>query len=203
MNTWQQQKCSKKREQMLRENIRYQQSLREVCRNEKNLERFCEQYETQAIEAERAGHHALAVRLAAENAKLKKHQLISSGMRGSLEIAHAMRSSNQAMTEIMMGARDAVNSLLANAAIPDMYTAQVELGTMQEYVQVFLDQSEILYEDFIADKNAPISEEGERYLKALLSSEHKEKQLKLLRDTNSQLAKLQHNRPIENEGGKK
>lgn len=202
MNTWQQQKYRKKREQMLREDVRYQQSLRDVCRNEKNLERLCGQYETQAVEAERAGHHALAVRLAAENAKLKKHQLIGRSVRGSLEIAHAIRSSNQAMAEIMQGAGNAANSLLASAATPDMYTTQVDLGTMQAYVQSFLAQSEMLYEDFAADENTPISEEGERILKTLLSSEHKEKQQKLIRDTNSQLAKLQRNRSMENEGGK-
>lgn len=203
MNTWQQQKDSKKREQMLREDIRYRQSLRDVCRNEKRLEQLCGQYETKAVEAERAGNHALAVRLAAENAKLKKHQSISSGVRGSLEIAHAICSSNQAMAEIMEGSRDATNSLLAGAATLDMYTAQVELGTMQEYVQAFLEQSEMLYEDFAAEENTSVSEEGERCLKAILSSEHKEKQLKLIRDTNSQLEKLQRNRPTENEGGKK
>lgn len=203
MNTWQQQKYSKKREQMLREDVRYRQSLRDVCRNEKNLERLCGQYETQAVEAERAGHHALAVRLAAENAKLKKHQLLSSRMRGSIEITHAIRSSNQAMAEIMEGSRDAANSLLASAATPDMYRTQVQLGTMQEYVQAYLEQSEMLYEDFVADGNTPVNEEGERILKTFLASENKEKQQKLLRDTNSQLAKLQRNRSIENEGGKK
>lgn len=202
MNSWQQQMYNKKREEMLREDIRYRQRLREVNRNEKNLERLCSQYEMQAVEAERAGHHAFAVRLAAENARLKKHQLMSSSMRGSLEMAHAMRSSNQAMADIMQGVSEVTNSLLAQATTPEMYAAQAEFAAMQEYLQTYLDQSEMLYEDYADKENTPANEEGERILKELLSSEHKEKQLKLIRDTNSQLEKLQRNRSAENEGGK-
>lgn len=187
---------------MLRDDIRYRQRLRDVCRNEKNLERLCGQYEMQAVEAERAGHHAFAVRLAAENARLKKHQLMSSSMRGSLEMAHAMRSSNQAMADIMQGVSEVTNSLLAQATAPDMYAAQAEFAAMQEYLQTYLDQSEMLYEDDADQENTPTNEEGERILKKLLSSEHQEKQLKLIRDTNSQLEKLQRNRSAENEGGK-
>lgn len=200
MNTWQQLMYSKKRERMLRESIRYRQSLREVCRNERNLERLSGECETQAVAAERAGQHALAVRLAEENAKLKKHQLFSSGVRGSLEIAHAMRATHQAMADIMEGSRDAVHAMLDGAPTPDMH---VELEMMQEHVQAFLDESAKLCEDFSPEENTPLREEGERCLKALLSSEHKEKQLKLIRDTNSQLAKLQRNRPTESEGGRK
>lgn len=203
MNTWQQLRRSKRREQMLQENIRYRQSLREVCRNEKNVERLCGECEAKAIEAEKAGNHALAVRLASQNAKLRKHQLVSSGMRGSLEIAHAVQSSNQAMADILEGSRNAANSLLADAAAPDAYATQAELESMKEHVQTFLEESGAFYDDLETAGNEPVSEEGERYLKTLLSSENKEKQRKLLRDTNSQLEKLQRNRLTENEGGKK
>lgn len=202
MNSWQQQMYNKKREEMLREDIRYRQRLREVNRNEKNLERLCSQYEMQAVEAERTGHHAFAVRLAAENARLKKHQLMSSSMRGSLEMAHAIRSSNQAMADIMQGVNDVADSLLTRMTAPDMYSTQVEFEAMREYLQTYLDQSEMLYEDYAAEGNTPVNEEGERILKKLLSSGQKEKQLKLIRDTNSQLEKLQRNRSAENEGGK-
>lgn len=202
MNSWQQQMYNKKREEMLREDIRYRQRLREVNRNEKNLERLCSQYEMQAVEAERTGHHAFAVRLAAENARLRKHQLMSSSMRGSLEMAHAIRSSNQAMADIMQGVNDVADSLLTRMTAPDMYSTQAEFEAMREYLQTYLDQSEMLYEDYAAEGNTPINEEGERILKKLLSSGHKEKQLKLIRDTNSQLEKLQRNRSAENEGGK-
>ena len=201
MNTWQQRKRSKQREQALRENIRYRQSLREVCRNEKSLERLGAQYKAQAIEAEQAGHHALAVRLASEEAKLRKHQLLSSGMRGSLEIAHVMQSSNQAMADILEGSKNAAGTLLACASAPNLYATQAELEGMQEQVQMFLEDGSALYDDLVSQENQPVDEEGERCLKALVCSEHKEKRHKLLQDTNARLETLQRSRLTQNEGG--
>ncbi len=203
MNTWQQRKHTKQREQTLQGNIRYRQSLREVCRNEKDVERLCGQYQAQAVEAERTGQHALAVRLAAQEAKLRKHQITTSGMRGSLEVAHAVQSSNQAMADIMEDAKNAADSLLAYASAPDAYATQMELESMQEHVQTFLEESEAIFDDFVSGENDSTNEEGERCLKALLSSGNREKQRRLLRDTNSQLEKLQRNRLVENEGGRK
>lgn len=203
MNTWQQRKRNKQREQAMQENIRYRQSLREVCRNEKSLERLSAQYKAQAIEAEQAGHHALAVRLAAEEDKLRKHQFMSSGMRGSLEIAHVMQSSNQAMADILEGSKNAAGSLLACAPTPNAYATQAELEGMQEQVQMLLEDGSALYDDFVSEENHPVDEEGERCLKALLSSEHKVKQHKLLQDTNARLERLQRNRLTQNEGGLK
>lgn len=202
MNTWQQRKRSKQREQMLRENIRYRQNLREVSRNEKSVERLCEQYAAQATAAERAGNHALAVRLAAEASKLKKHQVVTNSMRGSLEIAHAVQSTNQAMADMIEASRNAAGSLLEDASAPDVYAMQTDLASMQEHVQSFMEESEMLYEDFERGEDAPVSEEGERYLKTLMNSTRKERQIKLLQDTNSRLEKLQRNRPTENEGSK-
>ena len=202
MNTWQQRKRSKQREQMLRENIRYRQNLREVSRNEKSVERLCEQYAAQATAAERAGNHALAVRLAAEASKLKKHQVVTNSMRGSLEIAHAVQSTNQAMADMIEASRNAAGSLLEGASATDVYAMQTDLASMQEHVQSFMEESEMLYEDFERGEDAPVSEEGERYLKTLMNSTRKERQIKLLQDTNSRLEKLQRNRPTENEGSK-
>ena len=202
MNTWQERKRLKQREQTLRDNIRYRQNLREVNRSEKSIDRLCAQYTAQAVEAERAGNHTLAVRLAGEAAKLKKHQTVTGTMRGSLEIAHAVQNTNQAMADIMEVSRNAAGSLLAGAAAPDMYAVQADLTSMQEHVKDFMEQSEMLYEDFEQGDDEPFSEESERYLKTLMASQNKEKQRRLLQDTNSRLEKLQRNRPTENEGSK-
>ena len=202
MNTWQERKRLKQREQTLRDNIRYRQNLREVNRSEKSIDRLCAQYTAQAVEAERAGNHTLAVRLAGEAAKLKKHQTVTGNMRGSLEIAHAVQNTNQAMADIMEVSRNAAGSLLAGAAAPDMYAVQADLTSMQEHVKDFMEQSKMLYEDFEQGDDEPFSEESERYLKTLMASQNKEKQRRLLQDTNSRLEKLQRNRPTENEGSK-
>lgn len=202
MNTWQERKRLKQREQTLRDNIRYRQNLREVNRSEKSIDRLCAQYTAQAVEAERAGNHTLAVRLAGEAAKLKKHQTVTGNMRGSLEIAHAVQNTNQAMADIMEVSRNAAGSLLAGAAAPDMYAVQADLTSMQEHVKDFMEQSEMFYEDFEQGDDEPFSEESERYLKTLMASQNKEKQRRLLQDTNSRLEKLQRNRPTENEGSK-
>lgn len=203
MNTWHQHKRMKKREQTLQGNILYRQSLREVYRNERSVERLCSQYEAQAIEAERTGQHDLAVRLAAQQAQLRKHQIVSSGMRGSLEVAHAVQSSNQAMAEIMEDSRRAANSLLASASSPDACATQMELESMREHVQTFLDDSAVFYEDFVSGEDEQVNEEGERCLRTLMSAGSKEKQRRLLHDTNTQLERLQRNRLMDREGGRK
>jgi len=83
-----------------------------------------------------------------------------------------------------------------------MYAVQADLTSMQEHVKDFMEQSEMLYEDFEQGDDEPFSEESERYLKTLMASQNKEKQRRLLQDTNSRLEKLQRNRPTENEGSK-
>lgn len=202
MNTWQERKRLKQREQTLRDNIRYRQNLREVNRSEKSIDRLCAQYTAQAVEAEHAGNHTVAVRLAGEAARLKKHQTVTGNMRDSLEIAHAVQNTNQAMADIMEVSRNAAGSLLAGAAAPDMYAVQADLTSMQEHVKDFMEQSEMLYEDFEQGDDELFSEESERYLKTLMASQNKEKQRRLLQDTNSRLEKIQRNRPTENEGSK-
>ena len=202
MNTWQERKRLKQREKKLRDNINYRQNLREVNRSEKSIDRLYTQYTAQAVEAERSGNHALAIRLAGEAARLKKHQTVTGNMRGSLEIAHAVQNTNQAVADILEASRNAVGSLLAGAAAPDVYAVQADMTSMQEHVQDFMEQSEMFYEDFEKGDDEPVSEENERYLRTLIASQNKEKQRRLLQDTNSRLEKLQRNRPTENEGSK-
>lgn len=197
MMTWDQRKRARQREALLRENIRYRQKLREVSRNEKCMRKSAEQYAAQALEAERAGDHARAVRMAAEAAKLKKHLAMTGSMRGSLEIAHAVQSANQAMADIMRVSSSAAGSLLEGAADPDVYTLQTELLTMQEHVRSFMEESEMLCDDLDHVDHTPVSEEGERYLKTLMSSSSKDKQLKRLQDINTRLEQLQRSRPGE------
>ena len=201
MSTWQERAHAKEREQTLRNNIRYRLNLREVNRSQQSLDRLCDQYTAQAVEAEKAGNHPLAVRLAAEAARLKKHQAVTGGMRGAMEIAHAVQSANQAMADMMKVSRSAAGSLLEGAAMPDMYALQTDLASMQEQVSDFMEESGMLYEDMTSISD-PHAEEGEKYLKTLMSSRSTEKQHKLLQDTNARLEKLQRSRPTENERSK-
>lgn len=202
MKAWKQRVRSKQREQVLRDNISYRQNLREVDRNERSMEKLVQQYAAMAVEAEKNGNHSLAVRMAAEAARLKKHQTVTGGMRGALEIAHAVQSTNRAMTDIMEISRNAAGPLMTDTQMPDAYTVQTELCVMQEQVQAMMEESEMLYEDLERVEDLPKNEEGERYLKTLMTSSRKDKQLKLLQDTNSYLEKLQRSRNTEHEGGK-
>ena len=106
------------------------------------------------------------------------------------------------MTNIMETSRTAAGSLLAGASTPDMCTVQADLVAMQEQVNEFLEQSSMFYDDLTENGPPEGSEEGERMLKTLMSANHKEKQLKLLQDTNSRLEKLQQHRPIQSERSK-
>lgn len=202
MNIWQQKKRSKQRAQILRENISYRQNMRELCRNEKNVERIADQYAARAVEAERMGNHALAVRMAAETAKMKKYLAATGNMRGSLEIAHAIQSANYAVTDIHAASASAAGSMLSQVSIPDMCALQADLISMQEHAQAFMEQYEALCEDDEVGSDVPHSEEGERFLAMLMASVNADRKRRLLHDTNIQLERLYRDRPLASEGGK-
>ena len=202
MSSWQQRKRSKQRGQMLRDNIIFRQNLREVNRNEQSMEKLAHQYALKAVEAEQAGNHALAVYMAAEAARIRKHLTMTGNMRGTLEMAHAVQSTNRAMSDIMEISRSAAGSVMMDASYPDAYSVQTDLCEVQDQMRSIMEESAIFYEDLENTQNTPENQEGELYLRALMSNSHKSKQQKILQDTNSRLEKLNRNRPTEHEGGR-
>ena len=202
MNIWQEKKRSKQRAQILRENISYRQNMRELRRNEKNVEQIADQYAARAVEAERMANHALAVRMAAETAKMKKYLATSGSMRGSLEIAHAIQSANYAVRDIHAASVSTAGSLLSQVSLPDISSLQADLVAMQEHVQAFMEQYEALCEEDVLASDTPCSEEGECCLATLMASANADRKRKLLYDTNVQLEHLYQNRPLASEGGK-
>lgn len=202
MNIWQEKKRSKQRAQILRENISYRQNMRELCRNEKNVERIADQYAARAVEAERMGDHALAVRMAAAAARMKKYLAATGSMRGSLEIAHAIQSANYAVTDIHAASVSAAGSMLSQVSLPDMSSLQADLIAMQDHVQAFMEQYEALCEEDALASDAPFSEEGESCLATLMASANADRKRRLLHDTNVQLERLYRDRPLASEGGK-
>lgn len=202
MNAWQEKRRSKQRAQILRENISYRQNMRELCRNEKNVERIADQYAARAVEAERMGDHAFAVRMAVAAAKMKKYLAATGSMRGSLEIAHAIQSANYAVTDIHAASVSAAGSMLSQVSLPDMSSLQADLIAMQEHVQAFMEQYEAFCEEDVLTSDAPYNEEGESCLATLMTSANADRKRRLLHDTNVQLERLYRDRPLASEGGK-
>lgn len=185
----------KQRQQLLMDNIHFRQNLRMVSQNEKEMDKLHTQYVAQAIEAERNGNHALAVRYAAEAAKLKNHRQVTATMKSSLEVAHAVQSTNRAMSNIMTTARDAVGSLNSSQTLADTFALQADMSIMEDQVQAFLEQNELIMDNMGASES-PVNEEGEKALAALMASSRQDKQAKLLQDTAKSLDKLPRHRAV-------
>ena len=202
MNRWRQNQRSRLRERLLMDNIHFRQNLRMVNQNEREMGKLHDQFAAQAVEAEKSGNHAMAVHLASEAAKLKKYRMVSSNVKNSLEVAHTVQSTNRAMAGILAASKEAVGSLAAGNAAANAYAMQTDLAVMQDQVQAFMEQSGMLFDNMAAQDESAGNEEGEKALEALLSSSRKDKQLRLLQDTNRRLERLPRNHRMENERSK-
>lgn len=191
---------NKQRPQLLMDNLQFRQNLRMLNQQEQVLDRLHNQCATQAIAAENDGKHRMAVHLAGEAANIKNFRMVSGSVKSSLEVAHAVKVTNRAITGIMAGTREMVNTLNCGQVEANACALQANMALIQDQIQVFMDQNEM----FLDTTNAidqTINEEGEEALAALMATTHKEKQRKLLQDTVKVLNNLPRHRTV-NDGSK-
>lgn len=186
----------KQRQQLLMDNIHFRQNLRMVTQQERQMDALYDQYAGQAIAAEKAGNHRMAVHLAGEAAKLKNFRNVSGSMKTSLEAAHAVNTATRAMNGIITGAKEAVSAMNCSQVAADTIALQTNMALMQDQVQAFMEQNELCLNDFNFS-DAPVNEEGEKALADLMSSTRKDQQRKLIQETAKSLDKLPRHRTTD------
>ena len=190
------------REKQIMDRIAYNQNLREIHENEKSMDRLYAQYCSKAIEAENAGNHEQAVRMANEALKIKKQKDISTNMKNAMEIIRNVQVTNRAMSEISAIFKDTLRGFSNKQIAQDLSTVQMEFALANENLQMLMGQNNLLLDECDEPTQNQMREEDEQYLQELLSASQKEKQNKLLRDTQRRLQRIQRNRPVENERSK-
>ena len=190
------------REKQIMDRIAYNQNLREIHENEKSMDRLYEHYCSKAIEAENAGNHEQAVRVANEALRIKKQKDISTNMKNAMEIIRNVQVTNRAMSEISAISKDTLRGFSNKQIAQDLSTVQMEFALANENLKMLMGQSDLLLDEYDEPAQNQMREEDELYLQELLSASQKEKQNKLLRDTQRRLQRIQRNRPVENERSK-
>lgn len=195
-------KCSKAREKQIMDRVFYRQSLREINENEKSMERLYEYYCSKAVEAENAGYHEQAIRMANQAQKIKKQKEISTNIKNTIEVLHSVQTTNRALVEIAAISQKTAGGLLGKQSVQDLSVMQTELAIARENLQMTLEQSDQYLDEYSEPNQSQIREEDEQYLQELITASQKEKQIKMLRDTQQRLQQIQKNRTIEKERNK-
>lgn len=174
-------------------NLKFRQSLREVSLNERSMENACAQMTARAVEAEKNGDHALAVRWAGEAQKLKKYLLMSGNMKDAAEAAHAIQQTNTAMKDLLTAA----GTLAAGLDKADPVSLQMEAAELQSSAQIMLEEGGQMLDALPAEQDGEALEAGEQYLQQLMRSAAAAQRARMLQDTNRKLDQLQKNRSAE------
>lgn len=190
------QRRARERQQQLEKEIQYRQNLRAVKAEKRRIETLVEDYSNKAVAAEREGHHDRAVRLAQEAGRLKKYLDSSSSISASLESAHAVATANRALTNIMVASGGLLETTSGMADTEALGRAQASMLSVNESMQMMLEQSDQLMEDLSENSDHP-DEVGEGFLQQILRSNEQQKHSKLIKDTNRQLDRLQRARAAE------
>lgn len=190
------QRRARERQQQLEKDIQYRQNLRAVKAEKRRIESLVEDYSNKAVTAEREGHHDRAVRLAQEAGRLKKYLDSSGGISASLESAHAVATANRALTNIMVASGGLLETTSGMADPEALSRAQASMLSVNESMQMMLEQSDQLMEDLSENSDRP-DEAGEAFLQQILRSNRQQKHRRLIQDSNRQLDRLQRARTAE------
>ena len=190
------QRRARERRQQLEKDIQYRQNLRAVKAEKQRIQSLVEDYSNKAVTAEREGHHDRAVRLAQEAGRLKKYLDSSGGISASLESAHAVATANRALTNIMVASGGLLETTSGMADPVALGRAQASMLSVNENMQMMLEQSDQLMENLSENSDHP-DEVGEAFLQQILRSNEQQKHSRLIKDTNRQLDRLQRARAAE------
>ena len=156
---------------------------------EKNLLKTAQLQKQNAIDAEKKGDHATAIRFALEAQRLEKQARVTGDMKNTTLTAHAMSENARALANMMQS----VNRIVESSGMPDaseMIGMQVQMEVIRENMDMMMETSgETL--DQLTDTTGSVEQEtGERLLKDLIKDEERKKHKDLLKETGKKLDAL-------------
>ena len=171
------------------------QNMRELEAGKKRVKALISSYSEQAVQAEREGDHAQALRLASSVRQLKQYQTSSGAISSTLQAAHGMQTANRAVLDILEASGSLAGSVSAGLDPEQLCRMQTEMNVVAGQMQSIMEQNQMVLEMFDDGREEDSREEDEKYLKRIMEQTRKEKQTRILKDTDKQLDRLSQLRP--------
>lgn len=183
-------KQKKKSQQREIENrIIFKRNMNVLEAGEKNLLKTAQLQKQNAIEAEKNGDHATALRFAMEAQRLEKQARVTGDMKNTTLTAHAMSENTRALANMMQS----VNKIAESSNMPDageMIGMQVQMEAIRENMDMMMETSGETLDQLTNTAGSMEQEAGEEILRDLMKEEERKKHKDLLKETGKKLDAL-------------
>lgn len=183
-------KQKKKSQQREIENrIIFKRNMNVLEAGEKNLLKTAQLQKQNAIEAEKNGDHATALRFAMEAQRLEKQARVTGDMKNTTLTAHAMSENTRALANMMQS----VNMIAESSNMPDtgeMIGMQVQMEAIRENMDMMMETSGETLDQLTNTAGSMEREAGEEILRDLMKEEERKKHKDLLKETGKKLDAL-------------
>lgn len=183
-------KQKKKSQQREIENrIIFKRNMNVLEAGEKNLLKTAQLQKQNAIEAEKNGDHATALRFAMEAQRLEKQARVTGDMKNTSLTAHAMSENTRALANMMQS----VNKIAESSNMPDageMIGMQVQMEAIRENMDMMMETSGETLDQLTNTAGSMEQEAGEEILRDLMKEEERKKHKDLLKETGKKLDAL-------------
>lgn len=183
-------KQKKKSQQREIENrIIFKRNMNVLEAGEKNLLKTAQLQKQNAIEAEKNGDHATALRFAMEAQRLEKQARVTGDMKNTTLTAHAMSENTRALANMMQS----VNKIAESSNMPDageMIGMQVQMEAIRENMDMMMETSGETLDQLTNTAGSMEQETGEEILRDLMKEEERKKHKDLLKETGKKLDAL-------------
>lgn len=183
-------KQKKKLQQREIENrILFKRNMNVLEAGERNLLKTAQLQKQNAIEAEKNGDHATALRFAMEAQRLEKQARVTGDMKNTTLTAHAMSENTRALANMMQS----VNKIAESSNMPDtgeMIGMQVQMEAIRENMDMMMETSGETLDQLTNTAGSMEQETGEEILRNLMKEEERKKHKDLLKETGKKLDAL-------------
>lgn len=197
--SWQDHKTQKEMARRMSEDMHVRRSMVALTQNAQTMQKLHNKYASEAVAAERAHNHPQAVRLAAAAGKARQYQQLNDDMRGKIEMANTVRTTNQAMADAASATTSALRTLTRAASSANPVALATNTAMLEAQMEGLMAQTSDLFS--LTDTDTCVDAESEAYLNSLMAAQP-EKPTRLLQNTTDRLEKLTRNRMTLNEGSK-
>ncbi len=179
----------KKQKKEIENRIFFKRNMSVLEAGEKNLLKTAQLQKQNAIEAEKNGDHAAAIRFAMEAQRLEKQARVTGDMKNTTLTAHAMSENTRALANMMQS----VNKIAEDSRMPDaceMIGMQVQMEAIRENMDMMMETSGETLDQLTNTTGSLEQETGEKILKELMKEEERKKHRDLLKETGKKLDAL-------------
>lgn len=179
----------KKQQKEIENKILFKRNMNVLEAGERNLLKTAELQKQNAIEAEKNGDHATAVRFAMEAQRLEKQARVTGDMKNTTLTAHAMSENTRALANMMQS----VNKIAESSGMLDageMIGMQVQMEAIRENMDMMMEASGETLDQLTDTAGSLEQEAGEKILRDLMKDEERKKHKDLLKETGKKLDAL-------------